>query len=86
MISNQTLMDPGWFQMAAALLAVEHFNTRNSTVVSSPLNNLPPECNFEFGHVQVIDTGVDSHQAMEFVVDQLLQQSQPQIQHQSRRR
>jgi len=73
--------------MAAALLAVEHFNTRNPTVVASPLNNLPPECAaLQFDHVQVIDTGVDSHQAMEFVVDQLLQQSQPQIQHQSRRR
>ncbi|CAB9524353.1 Gamma-aminobutyric acid (GABA) B receptor [Seminavis robusta] len=67
--NNQTVLDPGWFHMAAALLAVDHFNTRNDSIVRE-LGELQ-ECGIQFGNVVAVDTGTNSHQAMEYVVEQL---------------
>jgi hypothetical protein len=66
--SNETILDPGWFHLAGALLAVEHFNTRNSTVVPQ-LDNL--QCGVSFGNISTVDTGTNSHSAMETVVEVL---------------
>ena len=65
------MADPGFFHLAAAQLAVEHFNTRNATVVRELKTNLVQNCNVTFGQVQAVDTGTDRHQAMEYIVENL---------------
>jgi Receptor family ligand binding region len=70
-LSNQPILDPGWFHLAAAVLAVEHFNSRNESIVKE-LGDLQ-NCGITFGNVVAVDTGTNSHQAMDYVVDQLLE-------------
>lgn len=69
---NEPTLDPGWFQMAAALLAVDHFNGRNGSVVPelARLGGPPSFCNLTFT-VSVVDTGTDLHLASDYLVDQL---------------
>ena len=59
--------------MAAALLAVEHFNARNTSVVAE-LGDLQG-CGISFGAdtVVAVDTRVNSHQAMQYLVKELQQ-------------
>jgi Receptor family ligand binding region len=64
-------LDPGWFHMAAALLAVDRFNAKNCSGLSA-LCVYQDSCPLQFGNVVAIDTGTNNHQAMEFVVEQLL--------------
>lgn len=56
--SNATAPDPGWIQLASALMAVDHFNTREASVVPQ-LENL--DCNISFGNLSVLDTGTHAH-------------------------
>jgi len=84
--------------LAAVLLAIEHFNTRNLTVVQElDGHEVLRNCPIQFGKnaasreeddddtttttnttIQVVDTGVNSHQALgQIVTDLLLQQQQP---------
>ena len=68
-------VDPGFFHLAAAQLAVEHFNTRNATVVPE-LQNLAMyrDCPYTFAPemLQAVDTGTDQHYAMESIVQNLV--------------
>ena len=60
--------------MASALLAVDHFNARSVAIVpelSTASNEIMRNCNIRFGDVQAVDTGTNSHQAMEYVVEEL---------------
>jgi len=67
-------LDPGLFHLAAAQLAVDHFNSRNATIVQT-IDALTRNCPITFRGTgqeptfQVVDTGVNSHQAMQHVVE-----------------
>ncbi len=58
--SEEDVAREGYGLLAAALLAVDHFNTHNDTVV--PELNATRECNFSFpeGLFQVFDTSQDA--------------------------
>jgi hypothetical protein len=52
-------------QLAGALLAIDHFNTRNASVVPE-LADYTNDCLITFGNISVLDTGTnDKHIAME---------------------
>ena len=72
---NQTVIDPGFFHLAAARLAVGHFNSRNGSVVKQ-LDTLR-ECSITFRNVTGVHSGMISHQAMESVVESLGHGSPP---------
>ncbi|CAB9504684.1 Gamma-aminobutyric acid (GABA) B receptor [Seminavis robusta] len=65
--NNETVVDPGFFHLAAARLAVDHFNSRNASVVQA-LPELTKHCPITFGHVQAVDTGTNTHGATEAAV------------------
>jgi hypothetical protein len=50
---------------------VEHFNSRNNSIVKE-LGDLQ-NCGITFGDVVAVDTGTNSHEAMGYVIDQLLE-------------
>ena len=66
-------VDPGFFHLAAAQLAVEHFNSRNATVVPE-LQSMYRDCPYTFAPelLQAVDTGTDQHYAMESIVQDLV--------------
>ncbi|CAB9517630.1 Gamma-aminobutyric acid (GABA) B receptor [Seminavis robusta] len=64
--NNTNVPDPGWIQLASALLAIDHFNSRNSIVVPELADLKNSGCDITFGNISVLDTGTnDKHIAME---------------------
>jgi Receptor family ligand binding region len=59
--SGEAKPDPGWVHMMAALLAVDHFNDRNPTVIEELALPELVNCPFRLVNVTVIDTGTESH-------------------------
>ena len=65
-------MDPGFFHLAAARLAIDHFNERNTSVIPDlDLILSANSCDMRFDEVQAVDTGTDTHLALETVALQL---------------
>lgn len=62
--------DPGWMQMASALLAIDHFNEKNPSVVPQ-LAELS-DCPIKIVNITVIDTGTNSHRAMKSLFQKAL--------------
>ncbi|CAB9524896.1 Gamma-aminobutyric acid (GABA) B receptor [Seminavis robusta] len=75
---GQQELDPGIFHLAAARLAVDHFNSRNDTIIRD-LHLYTENCSIKFHEEQVraVDTEVDSHAAMKSVIRQLLTGGSP---------
>lgn len=57
-------LSPGFFQLASALMAIDHFNARNPAIVPelSDLEDCPVRMDYE--SLQVLDTGTIEHNAM----------------------
>ncbi|CAB9526143.1 Gamma-aminobutyric acid (GABA) B receptor [Seminavis robusta] len=62
---NNEHVDPGWMHMASAVLAMDHFNTRNSSVVPELRQYRDCPIQFDPHNITVMDTGTNSHLAME---------------------
>lgn len=63
--NNIPVPDPGWVQLASALMAVDHFNQRDASVVSE-LPSLLQDCSdVKISDISVLDTGTNEHLAIE---------------------
>ncbi|CAB9524352.1 expressed unknown protein (Partial), partial [Seminavis robusta] len=54
---NFPVPDPGWIQLASALLAVDHFNARDSSVVAELKQYESCPIRFDTNNITVMDTG-----------------------------
>jgi 7 transmembrane sweet-taste receptor of 3 GCPR/Receptor family ligand binding region len=70
-------VNPGFMHMASAILAMEHFNQRNATVV--PEIDSLGDCRFQFdiNNSRFFDSGSDSHMASRAVAQHQLRTSSP---------
>ncbi|CAB9503945.1 expressed unknown protein [Seminavis robusta] len=75
---GQEELDPGFFHLAAARLAVDHFNSRNASIIRD-MDRYTHNCTIKFHEEQLraVDTGVNSHAAMESVIEQLMHGGSP---------
>lgn len=63
--NNVPVPDPGWIQLASALMAVDHFNHRDPSVLSDLPSLLQGCSDVKIANVSVLDTGTNEHLAIE---------------------
>ncbi|CAB9500493.1 Gamma-aminobutyric acid (GABA) B receptor [Seminavis robusta] len=63
--------NPGWVYMAAALLAVDHFNDKDPAVIKELGQPELADCPFKFVNVSVVDTGTESHMATKSLLQRI---------------
>lgn len=67
---QSNLTNKGFSHMAAALLAMEHFNTRNASVVQELTDFEECSIRFDMNQSKVFDTGSVTHQASQSLWEQ----------------